>query len=92
MFSGIIEVRRSKNGLSPFYRMDLKEIGEVVAMEFNRTVKMWDGSVASGLEMVVRSNVATEDAYIGCSIAVNGVCLTATELENNQVINISLHI
>lgn len=46
---------------------------------------MWDGSVAAGVELTVKSKVALEEAYLGCSIAVNGVCLTATSLEKDQV-------
>ena len=41
---------------------------------------MWDGSVGAGTELVVEGPIASEGAYLGCSIAVNGVCLTATEL------------
>lgn len=46
---------------------------------------MWDGAVTEGVELTVTSSKATEDASIGCSIAVNGVCLTATSLADNKV-------
>ena len=39
----------------------------------------------SGTELVIESNKALEDAYVGCSIAVNGVCLTATSFIDNKV-------
>jgi riboflavin synthase alpha subunit len=29
----------------------------------------------------VKTDVAMGDAYVGCSIAVNGVCLTATSID-----------
>lgn len=45
----------------------------------------WDGSIAEGVELSVNSPKALEDAYIGCSIAVNGVCLTATALSDSKV-------
>lgn len=52
--------------------------------------KQWDGSEAEGVELRVTSPKALEDAYIGCSIAVNGVCLTATALGDSKVAQISL--
>jgi riboflavin synthase alpha subunit len=38
-----------------------------------------------GMELVVNASKVLEDAYIGCSIAVNGVCLTAVSFESNKV-------
>lgn len=46
---------------------------------------LWDGSVGIGTELTIRSPVAVSDAVIGCSIAVNGVCLTATSFDNEKV-------
>lgn len=54
-------------------------------MTKNRQMKQWDGSVADGLELTVRSRKAIDDAYVGCSIAVNGVCLTATSMDDSSV-------
>lgn len=48
-------------------------------------MKMWDGSLSDGVELTVKSTKAVEEAYIGCSIAVNGVCLTATAYDHEQV-------
>ena len=47
---------------------------------------LWDGSKGSGTEMVIKGDVVMGGAYLGCSISVNGVCLTATELDfdNNE--------
>lgn len=50
-----------------------------------RMVKMWDGSLAKGLEMAIKSKITSKETEIGCSIAVNGVCLTATEFKNDKV-------
>lgn len=43
---------------------------------------LWDGSKGQGTELVVKGDVVMEEAYLGCSISVNGVCLTATELND----------
>lgn len=54
-------------------------------MSKSEKMKQWDGSVAEGVELSVISPKALEDAYIGCSIAVNGVCLTATAFGDSKV-------
>jgi riboflavin synthase len=43
-------------------------------------VVLWDGSVGEGWVLVVSCAVCLEGATLGCSIAVNGTCLTATAL------------
>jgi len=43
---------------------------------------MWDGSKSEGFVLRIKCQVALKDAYIGCSIAVNGTCLTATAFDN----------
>jgi len=62
-----------------------QDIGVVDGLVFNKLLPMWDGEVSEGVELTVTSRKATEDASIGCSIAVNGVCLTATSLTDNKV-------
>jgi riboflavin synthase len=67
MFSGIIE-----------------EIAVCESFVPSSSVKLWDGSVSEGAELTVKvggDSDVLSDAYIGCSIAVNGVCLTATNLD-----------
>lgn len=59
----------------------VEEIGSIVSLCENPSMTLWDGSVSEGTEMIVCGKVALKDAYIGCSIAVDGVCLTATELD-----------
>jgi riboflavin synthase len=46
---------------------------------------LWDGSIAEGMELTVKSQKAVEEGYVGCSIAVNGVCLTATHIDTEKV-------
>lgn len=48
-------------------------------------MKIWDGSEAEGVELTVKGKKALEDAHVGCSIAVNGVCLTATSFDTEKV-------
>lgn len=59
----------------------VEEMGEVVSLETKDDIPLWDGTVGHGTEMVVQGDVVLEGAYLGCSISVNGVCLTATELD-----------
>jgi riboflavin synthase len=53
---------------------------------FNKNMKLWDDSLGEGVELTVQSNTAVCDAYIGCSIAINGVCLTAVSFDDKKVI------
>ena len=38
-------------------------------------------TTGEGFVLSVKTDVAMGDAYVGCSIAVNGVCLTATTID-----------
>lgn len=51
----------------------VEEIGEVVAAQKG----------AESMRLSVRGPIATSDAALGCSIAVNGVCLTVVELDGD---------
>ncbi|KAF4734903.1 Riboflavin synthase alpha chain [Perkinsus olseni] len=53
----------------------VEDQGEVVGVR-----PMVEGKPDDGIIVDIRSKVACSDAYIGCSIAVEGVCLTATEI------------
>eukprot|EP00747_Dinoflagellata_sp_TGD_P152222 gnl/TRDRNA2_/TRDRNA2_177280_c0_seq2.p1 gnl/TRDRNA2_/TRDRNA2_177280_c0~~gnl/TRDRNA2_/TRDRNA2_177280_c0_seq2.p1 ORF type:complete len:247 (-),score=52.51 gnl/TRDRNA2_/TRDRNA2_177280_c0_seq2:138-848(-) len=57
-------------------------MGEVVAVEHKMDLEMWDGSKSEGFVLRVKSKVALQEAYIGCSIAVNGTCLTVTAMDS----------
>eukprot|EP01035_Chromulina_nebulosa_P025591 gene25591-33413_t len=59
----------------------IEDIGIVESLSPNKKMVLWDGSTGSGVELTVRSKIAVSDASIGCSIAVNGVCLTATSFD-----------
>eukprot|EP00450_Noctiluca_scintillans_P038385 CAMPEP_0194480158 /NCGR_PEP_ID=MMETSP0253-20130528/3059_1 /TAXON_ID=2966 /ORGANISM="Noctiluca scintillans" /LENGTH=242 /DNA_ID=CAMNT_0039319503 /DNA_START=44 /DNA_END=769 /DNA_ORIENTATION=+ len=61
----------------------VEEMGEVVALDRQSNLELWDGSKADGFVMRVRCKSAQKDAYIGCSIAVNGTCLTATAVDDD---------
>lgn len=60
----------------------VEEIGEVVRLEKRGDLTLWDGSVGEGVEMEVAASTVLEGAYEGCSIAVNGVCLTVTKFDD----------
>mmetsp|Transcript_43048 Transcript_43048/g.127626 ORF Transcript_43048/g.127626 Transcript_43048/m.127626 type:complete len:243 (+) Transcript_43048:92-820(+) len=59
----------------------VEEMGTVVAIVKDANLLMWDGSRSEGFVLRIKSKIALENAYIGCSIAVNGTCLTATKLD-----------
>jgi len=61
----------------------IEEIGTVVELVERDDMVLWDGSSGTGTELTVKGNIVLDEAYLGCSIAVNGVCLTATELGDN---------
>ena len=61
-------------------------MGTVEILKVNPNMVQWDGSIGEGVELTVNSKVALGDAYIGCSIAVNGVCLTAISYNDKQVL------
>ncbi|RLN87075.1 hypothetical protein BBJ28_00009477 [Nothophytophthora sp. Chile5] len=63
----------------------IEEIGTVVSMEERDDLLLWNGERGSGWELVVRLTVALEGAYLGCSVAINGTCLTATSIESDRL-------
>ncbi|EGD76857.1 riboflavin synthase [Salpingoeca rosetta] len=67
MFTGIVE-----------------EIGTVVSLQTDQEVTLWDGRKGKATVLVVQcSEQVLGGAYIGCSIAVNGVCLTVVAFETD---------
>jgi riboflavin synthase len=64
----------------------VEEMGTVVSLKERDDMLLWDGSTGSGTELAVECKVIMEGAYLGCSICVSGVCLTATELETDKSI------
>ena len=59
----------------------IEEMGTVVSLQTDKEMLLWDGTTGEGTELIVDGPVASDGAYIGCSIAVNGVCLTATRID-----------
>mmetsp|Transcript_21610 Transcript_21610/g.30276 ORF Transcript_21610/g.30276 Transcript_21610/m.30276 type:complete len:246 (+) Transcript_21610:20-757(+) len=59
----------------------VQEMGEVASMEERDDVKLWNGEISKGTIMTVRMKKGLVGAYEGCSIAINGVCLTVTEFD-----------
>ncbi|CEG43961.1 riboflavin alpha subunit [Plasmopara halstedii] len=58
----------------------IEEVGTVVSMQERQDLLLWNGERGTGVELMVRVKVAHEGAYLGCSIAINGTCLTATSI------------
>ena len=58
----------------------VEEIGCVLSLTRRPDILLWDGSTGEGWVLVIGCTLALEGAYLGCSIAVNGTCLTATAL------------
>mmetsp|Transcript_171517 Transcript_171517/g.417127 ORF Transcript_171517/g.417127 Transcript_171517/m.417127 type:complete len:246 (-) Transcript_171517:82-819(-) len=56
----------------------VEEMGEVEAVDRKADLEMWDGSKSEGFVLKIKCKKALEGAYLGCSIAVNGTCLTVT--------------
>jgi riboflavin synthase len=59
----------------------VEEMGTVVSLVDRGDMTLWDGTTGSGTELAVHGKTMMEGAYLGCSICVSGVCLTATELD-----------
>lgn len=69
----------------------VEEMGSVIKLEERTDMTLWDGSVGSGTELTVKGEVVMDGAYLGCSICVSGVCLTATELDpDNNIFKVGL--
>jgi len=64
----------------------VEEMGTVINMEERNDMALWDGTKGKGTELIVRGDVVMNGAYLGCSICVSGVCLTATSLDPTQKI------
>lgn len=62
----------------------VEEMG-IVEQYISKDLILWDGTTAAGVELTVACDTSLIDSYIGCSIAVNGVCLTATMIQNKEI-------
>ena len=59
----------------------VESMGTVVSLERRDDLVLWDGSTSSGVVLTVADALAVQGAELGCSIAVNGTCLTVTRLD-----------
>jgi riboflavin synthase len=83
-FLPIASTRQKSNVARNMFTGIVEEMGTVVALQERDDMLLWDGSKGSGTELSILSSVMMEGAYLGCSICVSGVCLTATELEMDK--------
>ena len=60
----------------------VEEMGRVVRCEKLSTMELWDGSTGTGWLLAISGEKMMEGVYIGCSVAVNGVCLTVTRFDS----------
>jgi riboflavin synthase len=61
----------------------VEEIGSVARLEKRTDLPLWDGTVGEGWELEVKAEDVLSTAELGCSIAVNGVCLTVTAFDDS---------
>jgi riboflavin synthase len=61
----------------------VEEMGTVVSLTRRGDVALWDGTTGEGWVLVVGARAALAGAYLGCSIAVNGTCLTVTAFDGD---------
>lgn len=62
----------------------VEEMGSVVSLVKNDAVRLWDGTNGEGVELTVKAKTVLDGATEGCSIAVNGVCLTVTSFTKEE--------
>jgi riboflavin synthase len=59
----------------------IEEIGTVVSLTKRSDIALWGGGTGEGYVLVISCSVVLGGAYLGCSIAVNGTCLTVTAMD-----------
>jgi len=84
IFKKVLDNRYKKNSNRYMFSGIIEEMGIVDELISRSDMLLWDGTKGEGVELTVIGNTVLEEAYIGCSIAVNGVCLTATSLKDNK--------
>ena len=60
----------------------VEEMGVVEEIRRETDLTLWDGSKGEGYLLKVNAADVLDGAYLGCSIAVNGVCLTVTDFDD----------
>lgn len=61
----------------------VEEIGFVVRLVRSDAVLLWNGETGEGWVLTIKGGVVLQGAYVGCSIAVNGTCLTVTAFDEH---------
>jgi riboflavin synthase len=84
IFKKVLDNRYKKNSNRYMFSGIIEEMGIVDELISRSDMLLWDGTKGEGVELTVIGNTVLQEAYIGCSIAVNGVCLTATSLNGNK--------
>jgi riboflavin synthase len=59
----------------------VESMGTVVSLERREDLVLWDGSTSPGVVLTVADAVVVQGAELGCSIAVNGTCLTVKSFD-----------
>jgi riboflavin synthase len=59
----------------------VESMGTVVSLERREDLVLWDGSVSPGVVLTIADAVVVQGAEVGCSIAVNGTCLTVKSFD-----------
>jgi riboflavin synthase len=68
----------------------VEEMGTVQSLTKRDDMLLWDGSKGIGYELAIKADQVLDGAYLGCSICVSGVCLTATDLSKPGVFTAGL--
>ena len=79
-----LSYRNHNNNRRLMFSGIVEEMGLVDELTSRSDMLLWDGTKGEGVELTVIGSTVLQEAYIGCSIAVNGVCLTATSLNGNK--------
>lgn len=59
----------------------VEEMGTVESLEADSSIPLWDGTQGEGWRLRVACETVVQDATEGCSISVNGVCLTVVRFD-----------
>lgn len=62
----------------------VQDMGVVRQVHRDKPMTFWDGTTGNGFELRIQSEKLMDGCYIGCSICVNGTCLTVTEFDTNE--------
>ena len=62
----------------------VEEMGSVVELKMVEDMELWNGERGEGWVLTINAVVVLQGAYLGCSIAVNGVCLTVTSFDDTS--------